>query len=178
MRRMFSGFFLIAALIALALAGCGGSNTTTTPTSPPGQQTTTAVKAKTIKDTPDVKVARGFGTKTTDPAKELPSGLVYINVKPGSGTPVKSGDRVEVNYTGWLTDGTQFDSSIGREPFQFTIGAGEVIPAWDEGVAGMKPGGVRKLIAPPDLAYGPSGRPPVIPPSATLIFEVELLRVL
>ena len=85
---------------------------------------------------------------------------------------------MRVHYTGWLTDGTKFDSSVDRgEPFSFTLGTGEVIPGWDEGVATMKVGGKRKLIIPSDLAYGPRGRPPVIPPAAELTFDVELLSI-
>jgi FKBP-type peptidyl-prolyl cis-trans isomerase FkpA len=88
------------------------------------------------------------------------------------------GDTVEVHYTGWLTNGTKFDSSRDRgEPFPFTLGTSRVIQGWHEGVAGMKVGGKRKLLIPPALAYGAEGRPPVIPPNAELIFEVELLKI-
>ncbi|MCJ7797968.1 MAG: FKBP-type peptidyl-prolyl cis-trans isomerase, partial [Thermoleophilia bacterium] len=90
----------------------------------------------------------------------------------------KAGQMVSVHYTGWLVNGTKFDSSKDRgQPFQFALGGGMVIKGWDEGVAGMKVGGVRKLIIPFELGYGARGRPPVIPPSATLIFEVDLLGV-
>src|SRR5207248_1093170 len=106
------------------------------------------------------------------------SGLKYIDLKEGTGPAAKEGDTVVVHYTGWLRDGTKFDSSVDREdPFKFPLGAGKVIRGWDEGVAGMKAGGKRKLIVPPQLGYGFEGSPPVIPPNAELIFEVELLRI-
>lgn len=96
----------------------------------------------------------------------------------GSGDEAKAGDRVSVHYTGWLEDGTKFDSSIDRgQPLIFTVGTGQVIGGWDEGIPGMKEGGKRRLTIPPDLGYGPQGNPPVIPGNATLIFEVELLEV-
>jgi len=106
------------------------------------------------------------------------SGLVYEDIKVGKGAEAKAGDTVTVHYTGWLTNGTKFDSSKDRnEPFVFHLGAGGVIPGWDEGVQGMKVGGVRKLTIPPQLGYGASGAGGVIPPNATLVFEVELLGV-
>jgi peptidylprolyl isomerase len=109
---------------------------------------------------------------------KLPSGLKYVDLVVGKGDSPKPGQTAVVHYTGTLADGTKFDSSLDRgQPFSFILGQGQVIPAWDEGVATMKPGGKRKLICPPDLAYGPSGNPPVIPPNATLTFVVELLRV-
>ena len=111
--------------------------------------------------------------------KKTESGLEWGVLKAGSDEPGPAdGDTVEVHYTGWLTNGNKFDSSRDRdEPFRFTLGAGEVIPGWDQGVAGMKVGGRRTLMIPPHLAYGTRGYPPVIPPSSTLIFEVELLAV-
>lgn len=106
------------------------------------------------------------------------SGLKYIDLKEGTGTAAKAGDTVEVHYTGWLKDGKKFDSSKDAgKPFPFKLGAGEVIKGWDEGVAGMKVGGQRKLIIPSDLAYGKKGFPGAIPPDAELTFEVELLKI-
>ena len=104
--------------------------------------------------------------------------LQYVDVKPGTGASPQKGQQVTVQYTGWLADGTKFDSSRDRnQPFTFRIGQGQVIKGWDEGVATMKTGGVRKLVIPPDLGYGARGAGGVIPPNATLTFEVELLSV-
>lgn len=112
----------------------------------------------------------GDGVKTTD-------GLQYWDIKVGTGEDAKDGDQVKVHYTGWLTTGKKFDSSVGGEPFDFTLGRGEVIKGWDEGVAGMKVGGKRQLRIPPELAYGAEGHPPQIPQNATLIFDVQLVGV-
>jgi len=104
------------------------------------------------------------------------SGLQYKEIKAGSGATAKAGNLVSVHYTGWLTDGTKFDSSKDRnEPFEFNLGAGQVIKGWDEGVQGMQVGGVRKLTIPAALGYGARGAGGVIPPNATLVFEVEFL---
>ncbi|HSN85406.1 MAG TPA: FKBP-type peptidyl-prolyl cis-trans isomerase [Thermoanaerobaculia bacterium] len=106
------------------------------------------------------------------------TGLKYQDLKVGEGTEAASGKIVEVHYTGWLESGKKFDSSVDRNrPFTFRLGAGDVIKGWDQGVAGMKVGGKRTLIIPPALGYGKAGAGEVIPPSATLIFEVELLGV-
>ncbi len=107
-----------------------------------------------------------------------PSGLKYIDEKVGTGPSPKAGQNVTVHYTGTLVDGKKFDSSVDRgQPFTFTIGVGQVIKGWDEGVMSMKVGGRRKLIIPANLGYGPRGMPPVIPPNAELHFDVELLGV-
>ena len=113
---------------------------------------------------------------------EMPNGLKYTDTKTGDGATATSGNKVSVHYTGWLYNngakGAKFDSSVERgQPFQFTLGAHQVIAGWDEGVAGMKVGGKRTLIIPPELGYGARGAGGVIPPNATLMFDVELLRV-
>ncbi len=109
---------------------------------------------------------------------ETDSGLKYEILQEGEGTEATSGKSVAVHYTGWLEDGTKFDSSVDRNsPFSFSLGAGMVIQGWDEGVNGMKIGEKRKLTIPSDLGYGASGAGGVIPPNATLIFDVELLEV-
>jgi len=107
-----------------------------------------------------------------------PSGLIIDELVVGTGAVAAAGQKVTVHYTGWLIDGTKFDSSKDRnDPFDFPLGAGRVIKGWDEGVAGMKIGGKRKLTIPPALGYGARGAGGVIPPNATLVFEVELLGV-
>ena len=125
-----------------------------------------------------------FGQSPSAPAKvqgkpqTKPDGLQYWDIKVGSGAEAKAGQQVTVHYTGWLTDGKKFDSSLDRgQPFTFKLGAGQVIKGWDEGVAGMKIGGKRQLRIPPELGYGSRGAGGVIPPNATLIFDVELLGV-
>jgi FKBP-type peptidyl-prolyl cis-trans isomerase len=113
---------------------------------------------------------------------EMPNGLKYTDTKIGDGAEATAGKKVSVRYTGWLynngTKGAKFDSSLDRgQPFQFTLGAHQVIAGWDEGVAGMKVGGKRTLIIPPELGYGARGAGGVIPPNSTLMFDVELLGV-
>jgi FKBP-type peptidyl-prolyl cis-trans isomerase len=106
------------------------------------------------------------------------SGLKYYDLKKGTGAEAKAGSNVKVHYTGWLTDGKKFDSSLDRgQPFEFRLGAGMVIKGWDEGVAGMKVGGKRQLQIPAALGYGARGAGGVIPPNADLVFDVELLGV-
>jgi len=123
-----------------------------------------------------------FGSALAATEVTTPSGLRIIDVKPGTGAVPQAGQTVTVNYTGWLfvdgKKGQKFDSSLDRnQPFSFTIGQGQVIKGWDEGVGTMHVGGTRTLIIPPELGYGASGAGGVIPPNATLIFDVDLISV-
>lgn len=125
------------------------------------------------------------GSSPTSPSPVVNVPYSQTDIRVGTGAAARSGDRLSVNYTGWLYDpnaaqqrGTMFDSSASRGPFQFTLGTGAVIRGWDQGVAGMQVGGVRRLVLPPDLAYGSTGAGGgVIPPNATLVFEIELLSI-
>ena len=124
------------------------------------------------------------GSGPTSPTILPGAPFSQTDLRVGTGADATAGRRVTVNYTGWLYDptrpeqkGQQFDTSVGRQPFVFTLGAGQVIRGWDQGVAGMKVGGQRRLVIPPDLAYGSAGSGSVIPPNATLVFDVELLDV-
>jgi FKBP-type peptidyl-prolyl cis-trans isomerase len=120
--------------------------------------------------------AAGGPTKVTGDPVKTASGLEYWDIKAGTGAEAKVGHKVKVDYTGWLTNGKKFDSSVGTgKPFEFMLGAGQVIKGWDEGVAGMKVGGKRQLRIPPELAYGAKGYPGVIPPNSTLVFDVQLV---
>jgi FKBP-type peptidyl-prolyl cis-trans isomerase len=122
-------------------------------------------------DTSSPTKVEGKPTKTAD-------GLEYWDIKAGTGDEAKPGKQVRVHYTGWLKSGKKFDSSVDRgQPFAFSLGAGRVIKGWDEGVAGMKVGGKRQLRIPPELGYGSRGAGGLIPPNATLVFDVELLDV-
>jgi FKBP-type peptidyl-prolyl cis-trans isomerase len=123
------------------------------------------------------KPAAGPTKVTGDPTKTA-SGLEYWDIKVGTGATAQTGQHVKVDYTGWLTNGKKFDSSVGTgKPFDFMLGANQVIKGWDEGVVGMKVGGKRQLRIPPDLAYGAAGYPGAIPPNSTLIFDVQLVDV-
>ncbi len=117
-------------------------------------------------------------TKVEGKPKTMMGGLEYWDIKEGTGPVAKSGQTVSVHYTGWLTNGKKFDSSVDRgKPFEFQLGGGQVIKGWDEGVAGMKVGGKRQLRIPPELGYGERGAGGVIPANATLIFDVELMGI-
>ena len=181
--HMNSCLLVLALLLGLFASGCGGGSSETT-TPPPAPTATTSEKetpklTESKNESEAIQMARKLGTPTDKPVVTTKSGLQYIDVKVGEGTPAAASNIVDVHYTGWLVDGTQFDSSLDRgKPINFILSEGRVIKGWDEGVAGMKPGGVRKLIIPSNLAYGsspPPGAP--IPPNATLIFEVQLIKI-
>jgi peptidylprolyl isomerase len=160
MKRMSLGMALLLGIgLTVPLAACGGGEEASpTPTAPATQ----------VQGGPPA--VSGTPTVTA-------SGLQFIDIKVGTGASPQSGQTVVVHYTGWLADGTKFDSSLDRgQPFSFVLG-GRVIKGWNEGVASMKVGGKRRLIIPPELGYGESGSPPVIPPNAQLIFDVELLSI-
>lgn len=155
MRRLVPSMLLIAALVALA-AGCGAYKSDS-----PAPATTATPKQVTPK------------------VHKLASGLVYEDVEMGAGTMAETGSTVSVHYTGRLTNGTQFDSSHDRGmPYTFQLGAGRVIQGWEQGIKGMRLGGKRRLTIPPDLGYGATGYGGgLIPPNATLDFDIELLEV-
>lgn len=142
------------------------------------EATTTAQAQFGTTQTAQTALATPFGAESDAEVVTTASGLQYQDLVVGEGDAAQTGDTVSVHYTGWLVDGTEFDSSReSGQPFEFTLGQGDVISGWDEGVAGMMIGGVRKLYIPSELAYGASGRPPVIPGNAALVFEVELIAV-
>lgn len=134
-------------------------------------------QTSTHKPAPAARPNTTAPTKVTGDGVKTASGLQYWDVKVGTGAEAKSGSHAKVHYTGWLTTGKKFDSSVdAHTPFDFTVGQGDVIKGWDEGVAGMKVGGKRQLRIPPELGYGAGGSGP-IPSNATLIFDIQLLAV-
>ena len=159
---MKNRYLALALFSILTMSACTSRDNSFTP----------APESKVQTSTPAAISASGSAARTT------PSGLIIETLATGSGAAAARGDKVSVHYTGWLTNGTKFDSSRDRnEPFSFRLGAGQVIPGWDEGVVGMQPGGKRKLTIPAQLAYGTRGAGGVIPPDAVLVFEVELLGI-
>jgi len=144
----------------------------------PGCTSTTDDASQKTSPAASADAAQPTTSPTPSASTEEVADLKIEDLVVGTGAAAKAGDQVSVHYTGWLTDGTKFDSSLDRgEPFAFTLGQGQVIEGWDKGVEGMKVGGKRKLTIPPDMAYGDQGAGEVIPPNAVLVFEVELLAV-
>jgi len=176
MKKTLSILFIAAFSVFLLVSVSSGQEKTKKPLK---VETPTTVKGQTVKGekmkeekAKEPKMAAKVDTITTA------SGLKYFDEKVGTGAVPQTGQTVTVHYTGWLADGTKFQSSKDtNRPISFPLGQGRVIKGWDEGLSTMKIGGVRKLIIPPQLAYGDPGRPPLIPGKATLIFEVELLSV-
>ena len=175
LKKTFALSLALALTSSVVITAC--SDKTTAPASSTATATTNAEAGKTA--TPP-----SSPPKATEPAAK-PTTLVKVDVKEGTGAEATAGKTVVVHYTGWLYDeaaankqGQKFDSSRDRgRPFDFSLGGGRVIPGWEQGVSGMKVGGQRTLIIPPDLAYGAAGAGNAIPPNATLVFDVELLEV-
>ena len=164
---------ILFACLALAVAGCGGGSDSSSSES-------TASTSSESHSSESSSTAKKTKPKVTVPKGAPPKKLEIKEIEEGSGAEAKSGDEVSVQYLGvGYESGKEFDSSWSRnaEPFTFGLGAGQVIPGWDQGVEGMKVGGRRELIIPPELAYGEAGSPPAIGPNETLIFVIDLLAV-
>ena len=163
--------------LACLLAGCGyapvaGGDSGPVATTSQGQPSPGASSS------PGGAAADSFSEGANLPLVKLPDGLQLADIKIGDGAVAKKGDKLSMQYTGWLSNGKKFDSSRDRgQPFDFNLGGGQVIKGWDEGIPGMKVGGKRRLVIPGDLAYGPQGSPPTIPANATLVFVVEAISV-
>jgi FKBP-type peptidyl-prolyl cis-trans isomerase len=175
--RMNRNVRWLALAAMVAVIGCQESK-------PEGSASTQATGSSTSSPSASTTTTSGTSATATTPAPvaggqevTMPSGLKYQDVEVGTGAEASTGKSVTLNYTGRLTDGTQFDSSVGKAPLVFQVGAGTMVRGMEEGVVGMKVGGKRKLTIPPQLGYGERGYPGAIPPNATILFDIELLDV-
>jgi FKBP-type peptidyl-prolyl cis-trans isomerase len=167
----YSAFYGGATLLVLLASGCASTNKSSAAST--GMSSSASVTTPPAAEKSGLAAAPAAGKEV-----ELAGGLKYVDLKVGDGEIAESGLMATVHYTGWLTDGTKFDSSLDSgKPFPFRIDVDSVIQGWHEGVKGMRVGGKRHLTIPPDLAYKANGYPPVIPPNATLIFDIELLSL-
>lgn len=179
MLRMKALMLTIAACLVLLIAGCGGSSDSSSSESTASGESTSTEASGESAAAAEKAAAEKTKPKVTVPKGAPPTELEIKDLEEGSGPEAKGGDEVTVQYVGVdYKNGKEFDSSWSRnEPFSFNLGGGEVIAGWDEGIGGMKVGGRRELIIPPNLAYGEAGAPPAIGPNETLVFVVDLLAV-
>ena len=166
-----------ALALACLLAGCGYAPVSSGDTGP-AATTAQGQPSPGASASPGAVAADSFSDGANLPLVKLPDGLQFADIKVGDGAVATKNDKLSMQYTGWLTSAKKFDSSRDRgQAFEFTLGGGQVIKGWDEGIPGMKVGGKRRLVIPGDLAYGPQGSPPTIPANATLVFVVEVVAV-
>jgi hypothetical protein len=194
MRAALTRFLTHTVGFTLLIAGSGCGDPIVTQVTPPGVEFKPVIAETDVAEARGEQMLRGSvapkvsgldlnikPSPPTNPGEErtLENGLRYTTLQPGSGPDAGSGQTAKVHYVGTLMDGRQFDSSreLGRSPYEFQIGVSRVISGWHTGICGMKVGERRRLIIPPDLAYGTEGRPPAIPPNSTLVFDVELIDV-